>query len=75
MSEAKLLEILKEMLLNIQERRYIATDDVEWEDFKVKVHNHIRYSRRKNENQLRSVQDIISKCKEHEIIIPQGYVP
>jgi hypothetical protein len=75
MTEAILIENLKTMLLNIQDRRHIAADNDKWENFKVQVPNYFRYSQSKNDNPLRSVHDIISKCKEHEITIPELYVP
>jgi hypothetical protein len=75
MSEALLIDNLKGMLLATPDRKHIATDDTKWESFKTKVKNYVRYGRRKNDAPLRSVQDIITICKAHEIKTPLLYIP
>jgi hypothetical protein len=75
MSEAYLIEILKSMLLENPDRKHLASDDDKWENFKVQVRNYLRYRRSQTDDPLRSVQDIIAKCKEHAIHIPVSYVP
>jgi hypothetical protein len=75
MSEQLLLENLKAVLLKTPDRKHIGTDDDKWETFKVQVRNYLRYQRSKNDDKLRSVQDIISMCKDHEMLIPESYVP